>query len=204
MRIEACVDLAERILARPPRAGIRRVVAVDGPAGSGKTVFAARLAASLVAPTIHLDDICPGWSGLSDAAPRLVEWVLAPIAAGSRARYRRYDWKRGAYAEWLDVPEAPVLLVEGVTSGSTTVAPYLTFLVWVTAPLHVRVQRGIERDGESYRSRWEAWSREEEKAFNADETRERADLCIDGAPEVPHDHEREFVVLRSETSPWPQ
>lgn len=203
MSVRTYLDLAGRILALPPRAGATRVVAVDGPAGSGKTVFAARLAAALAAPTLHLDDICPGWSGLSDAAPRLVEWVLAPIAAGSRGRYRRYDWNAGTYDEWLDVPEAPVLLVEGVTSGSTTVAPYLTFLVWVTAPLRVRVQRGIERDGESYRSRWEAWSREEEMAFNADETPERADLRIDGAPEMPHDREREFVVLRSETSPWP-
>jgi len=189
------LDLAARIRALPARAGATRVIAVDGPAGSGKTAFGARLAAASGAPTVHLDDICPGWTGLRHAAPRLVEWVLAPLAAGGVGRYRRYDWDGDTYAEWHEVPRGPQLIVEGVTGGSKPVAPYLSFVVWVTAPAHVRIARGIERDGESYRSRWEAWCEEEEKVFSADGTRERADLCIDGAPTLPHDPQREFVVF---------
>jgi uridine kinase len=195
MSIETYLDLAARIRTLPARAGGTRVIAVDGPAGAGKTAFAARLAAALGAPTVHLDDICPGWSGLRDAAPRLVEWVLAPLVAGAGGRYHKYDWDRDRYAEWHEVPAAPILIVEGVTSGSKAITPYLTFLIWVSAPAAVRIARGIERDG-GYRSRWEAWSREEEKVFAADETRERADLCIDGAPALPHDPGREFVVIR--------
>ena len=38
--------LAERVRAAPPRLGGTRLVCVDGPAGSGKTTFAARLAAA--------------------------------------------------------------------------------------------------------------------------------------------------------------
>lgn len=196
MTVETYLDLAARLRLLPARAGTTRVIAVDGPAGSGKTAFAARLAAALEAPTIHLDDICPGWSGLGEAAPRLVEWVLAPIASGAGGRFRRYDWERDRYAEWHEVPEAPTLIVEGVTSGSKMVAPYLAFLIWVTAPKGVRIARGIERDGESSRARWEAWSQEEEKLFSADRTRERADLCVNGAPVVMHDPGREFVVIR--------
>lgn len=194
--IETYDDLAARIRARPPCARTTRVVAVDGPAGSGKTAFAARLAAVLAAPTVHVDDICPGWSGLRQAAPRLVEWVFAPLAAGAGVRYRRYDWERGTYAEWHEIPNGPLLIVEGVSSGSNAVAAHLTFLIWVSAPPHVRMARGIERDGESSRSRWKVWSEEEEKVFSAEGTRERADLCIDGAPSLPHDPEREFVVIR--------
>lgn len=196
MGIETYLDLATRIRTLPPRAGTTRVIAVDGPAGSGKTAFAARLALAVDGPTIHLDDICPGWSGLVQAAPRLVEWVLAPLAEGTGGRYRRYDWERNRYAEWHEVPEAPVLIVEGVTSGSKILTPYLAFLIWVSAPPDLRMARGIERDGGSHRARWEAWSREEDEFFSADGTRERAALCIDGAPNVPHDAEREFVTIR--------
>lgn len=45
--VERYADLARRILGRPPRLGATRLVAVDGPSGAGKTVFANRLAAAV-------------------------------------------------------------------------------------------------------------------------------------------------------------
>lgn len=45
--VERYADLARRILDRPPRLGATRLVAVDGPSGAGKTVFANRLAATV-------------------------------------------------------------------------------------------------------------------------------------------------------------
>jgi hypothetical protein len=49
--LETFPDLARRILQRPARLGRTRLVAVDGPSGAGKTVFAGRLAAALAALT---------------------------------------------------------------------------------------------------------------------------------------------------------
>ena len=186
--------LADRIQALPPRAGSARVVAVDGPAGSGKTEFARRLASALGAPVVHLDDLCPGWSGLAKASARLVEWILAPLAAGRSARYRRYDWERERYAEWHYVPSAPVVVIDGVTSGSRAVAAYLSLLVWVDAPLAVRMVRGIERDREASRGRWERWVEQEAAIFWTEGTQERADLKVDGAPTDAHNPERAFVT----------
>lgn len=158
------------------------MVAVDGPAGAGKTTLAARLSAALDAPVVHLDDLIPGWTGLDQAAARLVEWILAPLAAGHPARYRRYDWDRGEYAEWNDVPLARTLIVEGVASGSMAAAPYISFLVWVEAPSELRVQRGAVRDGEAKRQLWEEWAKQESALFEAERTRERADVRLSGAP----------------------
>ncbi|MEV4756083.1 hypothetical protein AB0J86_13350 [Micromonospora sp. NPDC049559] len=45
--IEAYDDLARRVLAGPARLGRTRLVAVDGPSGAGKTIFAERLAAAI-------------------------------------------------------------------------------------------------------------------------------------------------------------
>ncbi len=55
------------------------------------------------------------------------------------------------------------------------------------------MRRGVERDGEAFRPHWERWARQEEAMFDAERTKERARLIVDGAPEIPHDPEREFV-----------
>ena len=157
-----------------------QVVAVDGPSGAGKTTFAARLADALHgAPVVHMDDLYPGWDGLADAVPRVVEWVAGPVLRGEPVRYRRFDWDRQTYAEWHDVPTAPVLVVEGVGSAAAAMAPVLTVTVWVEAPENVRMARGIARDGEAYRPHWERWAEQETALYAADRTRERADLVFD-------------------------
>lgn len=173
-------DLAARLRAAPPRAGTVRVAAIDGPAGSGKTTLAGRLAAVLDAPVIHMDDLYPGWDGLAAAPGKLREWVLEPLAAHRQARYRRYDWEAGAYAEWVDVPSADTLIVEGCGSGARAAAPYLSLLVWVEAPYGVRMARGIGRDGESFRPHWERWAVQERALFASERTAERADVRVDG------------------------
>ena len=187
-------DLARRIRGLAPRAGDTRVIAIDGPAGSGKTSFARRLASALDAPVLHLDDLCPGWDGLDEAPARLVDWVLEPLATDGLARYRRYDWDAERYQEWHDIPAAPALIVEGVGTGSRIAAPYLSLLVWVTAPLDLRMARGTERDGEVSRERWETWARRENELFAREGIQERADLRVNGAAAIAHDPEREFAT----------
>lgn len=189
--------LARRIHASEPSAGRTSVVAVDGPSGSGKTTFATRLSAHLKCPTVHMDDLYPGWYGLADSAARLVEWVLEPLSEGRPARYRRFDWDAGEYAEWNTVPASGSLIVEGVGSGALAAAGHLSFLVWVEAPRGLRMERGIERDGEAFRPHWKRWAAQEARMFRESRTRERADLLVDGAPEHPQDPVNEFITLDS-------
>jgi hypothetical protein len=44
--VETFADLGKTVLRRPPRLGSVRLVAVDGPGGAGKSLFAGRLAIS--------------------------------------------------------------------------------------------------------------------------------------------------------------
>jgi uridine kinase len=189
--------LAERIRQLKPAAGATAVVAIDGPAGSGKTMLARQLSQRLDAPVVHMDDLYPGWDGLAEAAVRIAQQVLVPLADGRPVRYQRYDWGRAAYAEWVDVPAAPILLVEGCGSGSTPGAACLSMLIWVEAPHDVRMARGIGRDGDGFRPHWERWARQEAALFAAESTRERADVWLDTASGVSHDPEREVVAC------WP-
>jgi uridine kinase len=193
--IVALDAVARSLRAAPPRAGRTRVLAIDGRGGSGKSTLAGRIATLLDAPVVHMDDLYPGWDGLADAAPLLRQWILGPLAGGEPGRYRRYDWGRDAYGEWTEVPAAEVLVVEGCGCGSRVAAPYLSLLLWVEAPLSVRFERGMQRDGQTYRPHWERWARQEDVVFAAEKTRERADYRIDGAPSVPHDPEHEIVLV---------
>ncbi len=189
--ISAATRIVELLQAAPARAGRTRVLAIDGPSGAGKTTLAAAVATLLddatpddavPTPVVHLDSIYPGWDGLADSIPRLLEWVLKPLAEGRPIGYRRYDWDRNEDAEWIDVRTAPVpsvVIVEGAGAGSLPCAPYLSLLVWMDAPASVRFDRGMARDGDSYRPYWQRWADQEERHFAEHNPRGRADLRLD-------------------------
>lgn len=180
MSLEAAVDAALRLVRdAEPRCGDTVVVAVDGPSGSGKSTLALALAARLGGPqVVRMDDIYPGWDGLADAVRHLHDWVLAPLARGGRAAYRRFDWDAGRYAEQHEVPAAPLLVLEGVGASVGPCAPYLSVVLWVEASADERWRRGMARDGEAYRPHWQRWARQERRLFEADRTRDRAALTI--------------------------
>ncbi|GAB3194893.1 AAA family ATPase [Nocardioides hungaricus] len=167
---EAVLELAR---SRPPTLGAGRLICIDGPSGSGKTT----LAAAIGAPVVHMDELIEGWSGLR-AVDAQLDGLLRPQVAGSAGSYRRYDWIAGQYADTVTVPPKPLLVLEGVGAGSLVVADLVTVLVWIEAPHDVRMERGIERDGESFAPYWDAWAVEEAAHFERHRTRERADLRL--------------------------
>lgn len=195
MSIGSFSELAARLLQLPPRAGSTRVVAIDGPAGSGKTVFAARLAAVVSADVICLDDLTPSWTGPDREAALIVEQVLEPLATGGTPRFHFFDWVRDRYTEWRTVAPGRILVLEGVGSGSRIVRPFLSHLVWVEAPSALRLARGLERDGAGRRPEWERWREREDALFRLEQTRAAADLLVDGAPTVPHDADAEYTRI---------
>ena len=186
-------DLAERVRAASPRLGRTRLVCIDGPAGSGKTTFAARLAAALNGDVtvVHMDDVYAGWT-LDGAADRLTACVLRPLAEGRPGAYHRYDWYAGRFGDdETSVPVPDVLVVEGCGSCPRSIDAWTTLRIWVEAPAALRLARGLARDGEHVAEHWGRWQREEAALFDAEDTRARADVRVDGA-ETPTDG---FVVL---------
>ena len=177
---DAATVLLELAESRPATLGRGRLVCVDGPAGSGKTTLATTLAALRPGtPVVHMDDLYDGWDGLPHVADQLAG-LLRPLADGRAGSYRRYDWHQQRYAEVVTVPPTPLLVVEGVGSGSRGHADLVTALAWVTAPADLRLARGLERDGEALRERWQQWMADEQAHFVADGVEARADLVVDG------------------------
>lgn len=174
-------ELVDRVVAlattEPATLGSGRLVCIDGPAGSGKTTLAAALAQRLGAPVVHMDDLFPGWKGMDRAGPQ-VRSLLEPLSRDESGSYRRFDWYAGEYAERVSVPPVPVLVLEGVNAGNRAWAGLATVLVWVETDAETRLRRGLARDGEDVRTRWEIWMADEVELFARERTRERADLVV--------------------------
>lgn len=176
------LDLVE---SRPATLGSGRLICVDGPAGSGKTTLAAAIAALRPgSPVVHTDDLLTGWRGL----PTLhlaVDALLRPLAADRPGTYLRYDWLAGAPDETVSVTPTGLLVLEGCGSGSRVHADLATVLVWVSAPADQCLARGVERDGPEVAAHWQQWARDEDELFRREDTRERADVLVDGTGATP-------------------
>jgi energy-coupling factor transporter ATP-binding protein EcfA2 len=174
---------AEQVLqvvrSREPTLANGRLICVDGPAGSGKTTLAEEIAELSGAPVLHMDDMFEGWDGLPRITDQL-ESLLRPLAAGRAGSYRRWDWPGNTWAETVPVAPAPLIVLEGVGSGSGCVADLVTVLAWVEVPYELRMERGLERGGIGVAEHWRQWAVDEQELFARERTRERADLVLDG------------------------
>jgi len=200
-RIVALADVVERVLAAPPTLGNSRLLCVDGPSGAGKTTLArhlrqaARSTVSVRVTVVHMDALYDGWGGLADAAAvKVPEWLLAPLASDRAGHYRRYDWHRGAYAEWHEVAPGGLVLLEGCGSAARPADALATLRLWVDTEADERLRRGLARSGDEVLAYLQAWKQAEDAHFAADGTRDRADLIVLGAPSVDYDPATQLVV----------
>jgi hypothetical protein len=174
--------LAAVIRQRPP-VGAVRLVTVDGFSGAGKSRLTGRLARALGrVPTVHLDFFYPGWEGLAEAVELAVPWVAEPLMAGRAARWRRWDWDAGEFAEWRETPWAPCVVLEGCGAGSAALRPFTSTAIWVDTPAALRERRlRARRDWPRYAPHRARWAAQEEAHFARERPWEHADVVVDGA-----------------------
>jgi uridine kinase len=128
---------------------------------------------------VRTDDFA-SWENPLHWWSRLEEQVLQPVAAGHEGRYQRYDWQRRSLAAWHTVAPGGMLILEGVSSARAAVRDRLSLSVWVDTPRHIRLARGLARDGIEAESLWEQWMAEEDAHFGRERTREHADVIVCG------------------------
>ena len=157
-----------------------RIVAIDGCGGAGKSSLAAKLAALLDdCPLIHTDDFA-SWDHPLDWYPRMITQVLEPLRQNRPTRYQKFDWQKKQLGEWETVEPCPVVLVEGVSASRVEFRPYLSFAIFVETDRELRLQRGLERDGEEALPLWKQWMAEEDAYLLRDRPEEYADVVISG------------------------
>ncbi|MGY3564334.1 chorismate-binding protein [Sinomonas sp. RB5] len=153
--------MAPTVPARAPS-----VILLDGRSGAGKTSLAIELAAALrehrTVTLIHLEDVYPGWDGLAEGIARCADHVLGPLRRGEVARWRPWDWERGAGGPERVSEPADVVLLEGVGAGAAPLRALADAVVWVDAPADERRRRALARDGDLYAPHWGRWAAQEE------------------------------------------
>ncbi|HNA98564.1 MAG TPA: 4-amino-4-deoxy-L-arabinose transferase [Marmoricola sp.] len=169
------------ILARPATCGSSRLIAIDGPAGAGKTELTRALVSLPALPDVSilaLEDVYAGWDALARIEDS-VEPLLRALASGQPAQFAEYDWANCRSGEIRRVCPAPVIILEGVGAGCLRWADLVTTLVWVT---HANaLSRAITRDGEDHRGHLETWHRDEVSLFEREKPWLRADVVVDSA-----------------------
>jgi len=190
-------DVLAEVMERTADGGIR-IIGVDGPQGSGKSTLAARISARIGAPLVQMDDFV-SWVDLVGWWPRFEAQVLNPLILGNDAHFQVRDWENDEFGTslngWKTVQWSPVVVLEGLTCTRAAIADHLAYRIWVEAPDEVRLKRGLERDGDTHRDLWLDSMITERQFFTDDATRARADLRVNGNPDISHDQESEVVLL---------
>jgi uridine kinase len=204
--------LVDLVLNRPRRQSTL-LIGIDGPGGSGKSTFAAALCTALLqratgALIIHTDDFfCPfpdqnenDQSGLPDGEidwNRLLEQVITPIRDNRPGRFQKYDWPSRTLAAWHTIDVGGTVIIEGIRALHRALAPTYDFRIWLECPREVCLARGIARDGEEARRRWEQdWLPADDRFIRQHRPAATAELIVDGAGKSQVDPGRFLVCVR--------
>jgi anthranilate synthase component 1/para-aminobenzoate synthetase len=158
------------------------IIAIDGRSGAGKTTLAIELAARLrnhhKVSLFHLEDIYPGWNGLTAGIERYVSTVLTPLSRGDRAIWTSWDWEKHYDGDTRVTLPAEIVIIEGVGAAAAEARPLLTAVIWADSPDDVRRIRALDRDGGTYEPFWDQWAAQEDEWLAGDDVPGQADIRV--------------------------
>lgn len=173
--ISALLDLC-KISERP-------IVAIDGPAGAGKTTLASNIHLALfpnyTSTIIHMDDLYNGWdTALSNELTEVLTYIATVHRQGQPISLSKYDWANSIFADAELIESAQLLILEGVGSGQSAVREYLSALIWIGVDESKGLSRVLERDGEGIKEQMQKWLITQEQHFAIEKTDNAADFVL--------------------------
>jgi uridine kinase len=160
------------------------LIAIDGPAGSGKTSLANQLASNLKsATTIHMDDLYNGWEDALTATltRHLEEWVLDPLTQHQSVKYQKFDWINSEYGPTVEVSDVELLILEGVGAAQARIRQQADLTIWIEVGAQIGLARVLNRDGAQILAYMLKWQERESAHFIKDQTKENCQIFIDGS-----------------------
>ena len=170
-------------LLNPARCGYTQLIAIDGPAGAGKTTLANALLLALQADRnvnlIHLDEIYAGWElALTPALTASLSKILETVSSGVSTLIPIYDWTVQQFTSTREVSPCDIIILEGVGSAQRVVRERATMTIWLDIDPHTGLERVLQRDGLAIREQMQLWQVREKAHFLADATRENVDFVL--------------------------
>ena len=159
------------------------IIAIDGPAGAGKTTLASTISLALsphISTTvIHMDELYPGWEdAIGDELTKSLTWVTSCHKAKKPLLYSAFNWAANEFADPKSHPSTRLLILEGVASAQIAIEESLATSIWLDLDPLIGYQRVIERDGEKISREMTQWLLLQEQHFAADRTKERCEFLL--------------------------
>jgi len=167
----AKIETVLALLSEQPTKPVQ-LVAIDGHSAAGKSTLARTLSALLPNVTIiHTDDFYRTLDERERAAldaeggyyryydwERLEAQVLQPLSSSETSCYQKYDWSTNSLGEWVTVPAAGIILIEGCYAARPELRYYYDILLFVATPPVQRLQRQSARADATaaWLARWDA------------------------------------------------
>ncbi len=164
-----------------------QIIAIDGPAGAGKTTLANQLAIDIAnTEVIHIDDLYQGWSDAFSArlTASVISQILLPISQNMDFNYEIYDWRSNKFHKSKIVPKDKIYILEGVGAGQTQYRPYLSKIIWLNISDEIGLSRVLQRDGGEILSPMQQFQRAQKLHFASDLTENAADFHYEGVPKT--------------------
>ena len=162
---------------------VQPIIAIDGPAGAGKTTLAHEiflaLSPKMSVSVIHMDDLYNGWdNALGEDLTSVLQYLAAQHRNISAAEIRRYNWTTSSFGESETIEPADLLILEGVGSGDKSLQDGLAALIWIDIDPEIGVMRVIARDGYQVEDEMKKWLGTQQEYFSQHSTREKADFIL--------------------------
>jgi uridine kinase len=161
----------------------RPIIAIDGPAGAGKTTLARELSLAfspkISVQVIHMDDLYDGWdNALSKDLSKILQYLADQHESSSPAKIQRYNWLRSAFEESEELPVCDLLILEGVGSADKDLQYRFAALIWMEIDPADGLKRVLDRDGAQVQDQMQKWLTTQAQHFLQHSTREKADFIL--------------------------
>lgn len=161
----------------------RPIIAIDGPAGAGKTTLAQVIKLALAdryeVNVLHMDSLYDGWEGaLGPQLGQTLTYAVKSHRASQNLTLSFYDWTHAHFQQAQEIPAKELLILEGVGSGQSAIRSELTALIWIGVDEKVGLERVLERDGDYISNQMQRWLTTQAQHFLLEKTEESADFSL--------------------------
>ena len=159
------------------------IIAIDGPAGAGKTTLAHDIKLALAQrysiTEIHMDDLYDGWdNALTPPLSEVLTHLTDAHKKSASISLSLYNWHEGAFNPAIEIEKSELLILEGVGSGQMAIRDSLAALIWIDIEDSQGMARVLERDGIEIENQMRKWLTTQEQHFLAEGTQKAADFVL--------------------------
>lgn len=159
------------------------LLAIDGPAGAGKTTLAAKLeseySAHSTVRTIHMDDLYDGWdNALGQYLTDTLQMITSAHLAGVDCTIKLFNWHLMKFDREEVITPTDYLILEGVGAAQEIVRKAGAITYWLDIDADTGLLRVLARDGAHIEKEMRQWQIQQSIHFAADKTPENCEFKL--------------------------